>query len=114
MPNDKFPLVAANKLGFSRAQLEAGFLVREMGNTYSGSSPMGLAAVLDRAKPGERILLVSYGSGSGSDGFVFRATAALERAQGRAPTVRGQLDGRKIYLSYAEYAKYRGKYLPSE
>jgi hydroxymethylglutaryl-CoA synthase len=114
MPNDKFPLAAAKKLGFTSAQLEAGFLVREMGNTYSGSSPMGLAAVLDRAKPGDRILLVSYGSGSGSDGFSLRATDALERAKGRAPSVRAQLDGRKTYLNYAQYAKYRGKFLASE
>jgi hydroxymethylglutaryl-CoA synthase len=114
MPNDKFPIAAAKNLGFSSAQLEAGFLVREMGNTYSGSSPMGLAAVLDRAKPGERILLVSYGSGSGSDGFSLRATGALEAARDRAPSLRSQLDGRKIHLNYAAYAKYRGKYLLGE
>ena len=110
MPNEKFPIVAAKRLGFSTAQLEAGFLVREIGNTYSGSSPMGLAAVLDRAKAGDRILLVSYGSGSGSDGFVLRATDALEEARGRAPSLRSQLEGHRIHLSYAEYAKFRGKY----
>jgi hydroxymethylglutaryl-CoA synthase len=114
MPNDKFPLAAAKRLGFSAAQLEAGFLVRDMGNTYSGSSPMGLAAVLDRAKADDRILLVSYGSGSGSDGFVFRATDALDASRRRAPSLRSQLDGRKIYLTYAQYAKYRGKYQMSD
>jgi len=110
MPNEKFPLVAAGKLGFSRAQLEASFLVPEMGNTYSGSSPMGLAAALDQAKTGELILLVSYGSGAGSDGFVFRATEALAEAVGRAPKVRDQLQGKRVYLDYAAYAKHRGKY----
>jgi len=110
MPNDKFPLAAAKKLGFSPAQLEAGFLVREMGNTYSGSSPMGLAAVLDRAAAGERILVVSYGSGSGSDGFVLRATAELAGSRDRAPSLRAQLDGHRVQLTYAQYAKYRGKY----
>ena len=114
MPNDKFPVAAAKRLGFSSAQLDAGFLVREMGNTYSGSSPMGLAAVLDAAKPGERILLVSYGSGSGSDGFVLRTTDRLEETKKRAPSLRAQLDGHKIHLTYAQYAKYRGKYLMSE
>lgn len=114
MPNDKFPLAAAKKLGFTTGQLEAGFLVRQMGNTYSGSSPMGLAAVLDGARAGDRILLVSYGSGSGSDGFVLRATDALEKGRALAPSVRSQLDGRRIHLSYAEYAKYRGKFHLSE
>jgi len=100
----------------SRVSLEVsppsanGFLVREMGNTYSGSSPMGLAAVLDRAAEGERILVVSYGSGSGSDGFVFRATAAIARCRDRAPSLRSQLDGHRVHLTYAQYAKYRGKY----
>jgi hydroxymethylglutaryl-CoA synthase len=110
MPNDKFPLAAAKRLGFSSDQLKAGFLVREMGNTYSGSSPMGLAAVLDVAAPGDLILLVSYGSGSGSDGFVLRATEALGPARAKAPSLRDQLAARRIHLDYAQYAKYRGKY----
>jgi hydroxymethylglutaryl-CoA synthase len=110
MPNEKFPATAADKLGFSRAQIEAGFLVPEMGNTYSGSSPMGLAAVLDRASAGELILLVSYGSGAGSDAFVFRTTDALAVRRERAPAVRNQLRDKRIYLDYAAYAKHRGKY----
>jgi hydroxymethylglutaryl-CoA synthase len=114
MPNDKFPLAAAKRLGFTTAQIEAGFLVREMGNTYSGSSPMGLAAVLDIAKAGDRIFLVSYGSGSGSDGFVLRATDRLEETKKKAVSLREQLGGRTIHLSYAQYAKYRGKYHLSE
>src|SRR5262249_5765263 len=72
MPNGKFPQSAAAELGFTREQLETGFLVPDMGNTYSGSSPMGLAAVLDVADPGDKILMVSFGSGAGSDAFVFK------------------------------------------
>jgi hydroxymethylglutaryl-CoA synthase len=110
MPNEKFPAAAAGKLGFSPKQLEAGFLVPEMGNTYSGSSPMGLAAVLDCASAGELVLLVSYGSGAGSDAFVFRTTEALADRRERAPSVRNQLRGERLYLDYAAYAKHRGKY----
>src|SRR5262249_50791806 len=62
MPNDKFPEGAAKALGFDKKQLEAGFLVREMGNAYSGSSPIDLAATLDCVEPGALVLLVSYGS----------------------------------------------------
>jgi hydroxymethylglutaryl-CoA synthase len=109
MPNDKFPERAAKLLGFGKEQIEAGFLVREMGNTYAGSSPLGLCAVLDVANAGDRILVVSFGSGAGSDAFVLRATAALEKARPRAPTVRADLDGRRIYLDYARYALHRGK-----
>jgi hydroxymethylglutaryl-CoA synthase len=114
MPNEKFPAAAAAELAFSPAQLEAGFLVPAMGNTYSGSSPMGLCAALDKAAPGELVLLVSYGSGAGSDGFVLRTTSALAAARGRAPSVRAQLDEGRVYLDYAAYAKHRGKFRMSE
>ena len=82
MPNGKFPLSAGKKLGFEREQLETGWLVRTMGNTYSGSSPTGLAAVLDVAEPGDRILVTS---------------------------VRAMLDHPRRYLTYGQYAKYREK-----
>jgi hydroxymethylglutaryl-CoA synthase len=109
MPNDKFPERAAKMIGLDKKQLEAGFLVREMGNTYAGSSPLGLCAVLDVAKPGDRILLVSFGSGAGSDAFVLRATGAIGRGRDRVPAVRADLAGRKIYLDYARYALHRRK-----
>jgi hydroxymethylglutaryl-CoA synthase len=109
MPNDKFPERAAKVLGFERRQLEAGFLVREVGNTYAGSSPLGLCAVLDVASEGDRILVVSFGSGAGSDAFVLRATRAIGKTRGRAPTVRAELGGPRIYLDYARYALHRGK-----
>ena len=58
MPNAKFPLQAAKKLGISSEQLKAGFLVPHIGNTYSACSPLGLTEVLQVAKKGERIMLV--------------------------------------------------------
>ncbi len=70
MPNAKFPLQAAKKLGFTEKQLELGFIVPMIGNTYSACSPLGLSFVLEKAKKDQRILVVSYGSGSGSDAFV--------------------------------------------
>jgi hydroxymethylglutaryl-CoA synthase len=109
MPNGKFPLTVGKQLGFSREQLEVGWLVSKMGNTYSGSSPTGLAAVLDVAEPDDAILITSFGSGAGSDSFVLRATALLPERRGLAPTVRALLDGPRKYLSYGEYAKYREK-----
>jgi len=108
-PNGKFPLRVAKRLGFTPAQVEPGHLAPLLGNTYSGSAPMGLSAVLDVAKPGERILLCSYGSGAGSDGFIFRVTEHIEAARDRAPHTRAQLADHPIYLSYAQYAKMRRK-----
>ncbi len=66
-----------------------------MGNTYSGSSPTGLAAVLDVAEPGDMILITSFGSGAGSDSFVLEATDLLPETRrsgrrcARCSTARG-------------------------
>ena len=68
-PNTKFPQRAAKMLGFTPEQIQPGLLVPVIGNTYSGSAIIGLTAVLDVAQPGDRILLVSFGSGAGSDAF---------------------------------------------
>jgi hydroxymethylglutaryl-CoA synthase len=114
MPNGKFPLAAGRELGFTKQQLETGWIVNQMGNTYSGSSPTGLAAVLDVADPDDLILITSFGSGAGSDSFVLRATELLPQRRGRAPTVRSMLDGRRRYLTYGEYAKYREKIIVND
>lgn len=69
MPNGKFPTKVARQLGFTPKQLEAGFTVNTIGNPYSASSLIGLCQVMDQSKPGDQILMTSYGSGSGSDSF---------------------------------------------
>ncbi len=111
MPNGKFPMKAGRTLGFEKEQIEPGWVVPWMGNTYSGSSPTGLVAILDVARPGERILLVSFGSGAGSDAFVFKVTEEIEAVRDLAPSFKSLLEENKIYLNYGEYAKFRGKIL---
>jgi hydroxymethylglutaryl-CoA synthase len=85
-----------------------------LGNTYSGASPLGLSAILDVAKPGNRILMVSYGSGAGSDAFIFKCTDELPAMQDKAKKTRDYLDKNQKYLAYGEYAKYRKKILKNE
>jgi hydroxymethylglutaryl-CoA synthase len=109
-PNAKFPLKAGKKLGFSREQLMPGLLVNDIGNTYAGSSMSGLTAVLDVAEPGDRILLVSFGSGAGSDAFSLRATEALVARRGGVPSTRTYVE-RRVKVDYATYARYRKKLL---
>ena len=53
--------------------------------------------------------MVSYGSGSGSDGFVFRVTDRIKKVQGLAPKTADMLDNDKRYLSYGQYLKFRKK-----
>ncbi|BAT72365.1 conserved hypothetical protein [Thermosulfidibacter takaii ABI70S6] len=109
MPNGKFPLRAGKILGFKKEQLEPGWIVPWQGNTYSGSSPTGLSATLDIAKPGDYILMVSFGSGAGSDGFIFKVTERIEEVRNKAPKFWDMLKSNKIYLDYGLYAKFRGK-----
>jgi hydroxymethylglutaryl-CoA synthase len=108
-PNGKFPMSVGQKLGFKKEQIEQGWLVPLLGNTYSGSSPMGLTAILDAADPGDRIFMVSYGSGAGSDGFIFTVTDQIRAVRDRAPKTRDLLTSNRRRLEYGEYAKFRKK-----
>ena len=108
-PNGKFPFRVGKMLGFKKEQIEPGWLVNKLGNTYSGSSPLGLAATLDITKPGDMVLIVSYGSGAGSDAFIFEVTDRIEEVRNLAPLTRDLLDKNKNYLEYGEYAKFRHK-----
>lgn len=108
-PNGKFPLRAAKLLGFPSEKLISGLIVTKIGNTYSGASLLALCAVLDRvAKPGERILLTSYGSGAGSDSFSLMVTDKLLERRANAPNIDSYIN-KKSYIAYGEYAKLRGK-----
>jgi len=113
-PNGKFPLRVGKMLGFEKEQIETGLLCPTLGNTYSGSSPLGLTAILDEAKPGDLILMVSYGSGAGSDAFIWRVTDRIKAVQDKAPKTRDLLDNNIAYLDYGTYAKFRGKILKKE
>lgn len=104
-PNAKFPKRAALKLGFTEKQLAAGFIVPQLGNTYAGASLLALAAVLDQAKKGQKILVTSYGSGAGSDSFLLEVTADLASQRRRwSRFVRNQLS-RQEFVDYTTYRK---------
>lgn len=107
MPNAKFPLKAAKKFGFTPAQLNPGFLVPEIGNPYAASSLLGLTAVLEQAKEGENILLVSYGSGAGSDAFWWQTEAGLEGKQKKGKTLKEYLS-KNEQIDYVSYLRNYG------
>ncbi len=107
-PNVKFPERVAKQLGFTDEQIETGMLSGQVGNVYAGSSLLGLSAILDETKPDERILLVSYGSGAGSDALALRVTDRILERQGLAPKTVDYV-ARRTEIDYATYARYRGK-----
>lgn len=105
MPNAKFPKEAAKKLGFTDAQLEAGFVVTQIGNPYSASSMIGLAAILDQAKVGQKIFMCSYGSGAGSDAFVIQTTSQITAYQKKIKDTVARQIKNKEYIDYSLIAK---------
>ena len=105
-PNIGFPVKVAKELGFKEDQFMPGLQVAKFGNTYSGSSPIGLAAILDRAKPNERIIIVSYGSGAGSDAYSLLTTSQIKDKRHRQKfTIQHQIENE--HVEYVDYGTYR-------
>lgn len=104
MPNGKFPRSIAKFLGFTQEQLKPSLIVDEIGNPYSASSLTGLAAVLDIAKPGQKIFFASYGSGAGSDAFVFETTKNILSAQKKGISFSKYCEQTE-YISYVDFLK---------
>jgi hydroxymethylglutaryl-CoA synthase len=105
-PNVQFPVKIAKELGFKEEQYLPSLQVAKFGNTYSGSSPVGLAATLDIAKPQERILIVSYGSGAGSDAYSLMTTNQIvDKRQRQKLTVKYQAEN--PFLEFVDYTTYR-------
>jgi hydroxymethylglutaryl-CoA synthase len=107
-PNPKFPERAARTLGFKPEQTQAGLLCPMVGNAYAGSSMLGLTAILDNAQAGDRVLLVSFGSGAGSDAFSLRVTDKITDGRDRAPRTQVYIERRKE-IDYGTYVRYRKK-----
>jgi hydroxymethylglutaryl-CoA synthase len=105
-PNPSFPARVAKDLGFKEEQFMPSIQMTKFGNTYSGASLIGLAAILDIAKPDERILVASYGSGAGSDAYLLRTTSQiLDKRKHQKVTVKFQADN--PFIEYVDYTTYR-------
>ncbi len=107
-PNPKFAVRAMQALGFQEAQWRQGLLVASIGNTYAGSTLLGLSAVLDKACQGDRIMLISYGSGGGSDAFDLTVHTDLAAWQSQRPSAQDYVN-RRTEIDYAAYIRLRGK-----
>jgi hydroxymethylglutaryl-CoA synthase len=105
-PNPSFPVRIAKDLGFTEEQFLPAIQMQKFGNTYSGASLVGLASVLDIAKPDDHILMVSYGSGAGSDAYILRVTNQITEKRSRQKINIKALT-ENSYLEYVDYSTYR-------
>ena len=103
-PDGEMPVSVSKEIGFSDEQIKPGLMAADIGDCGSASPLLSLAAILDQAKPGQRILMISYGFGAGCDGLGVKATGLLEDARRRRatyPSVEGLIND-KEYIDYAQ------------
>ena len=105
-PNPSFPIRIAKDLGFKEEQFMPAIQMTKFGNTYSGASLIGLAAILDIAKPDERILVTSYGSGAGSDAYIIRTTSQILDKRKRQK-INNKFLAENPFVEYVDYSTYR-------
>jgi hydroxymethylglutaryl-CoA synthase len=90
----------AKKLGFAETSVRPN-LDGQCGDTGTAHSLVMLVHALQEAKPGERILVASFGQGC--DALVFEATADLPAMQKARRGILGSLKRRKEETNYAKY-----------
>ena len=78
-----------------------------LGDVGSASIMLGLSMALEKAKPEDRILLLSQGSGSGSDAISLIVTDEIGKAKCKVKTLAFYLQ-KKEYIDYVKYLKFRG------
>lgn len=108
MPNGKFPRAVGEALGFTPHQLKLGLSATQIGNSYAASCLLGLCFVLEKAKVGEKILLVSYGSGAGSDALYLETRPALLRKRKKGRSLTSFLKDKRE-VDYLEYLRAVGE-----
>ncbi|MFH1351417.1 MAG: hydroxymethylglutaryl-CoA synthase [Pseudomonadota bacterium] len=106
-PDARMVAGAAKKMKIRPEQLELGDLFNSLGDLGAASVLMGLAAVLDKAKPGDRILALSYGSGV-SDAIALKVNERIEEVRARVKTVESYLKSKVELEDYLTFAKMKG------
>ncbi|OGS55251.1 MAG: hypothetical protein A3K60_04935 [Euryarchaeota archaeon RBG_19FT_COMBO_56_21] len=102
-PDARVPATVAARLNFTDAQLASSLVSKSLGDLGAASVPVALASALDTAKVGDKIMVISYGSGAGSDAMSFKVVSD-RKTQVRVQT---EMD-RKEYIDYVKYLKLKG------
>jgi hydroxymethylglutaryl-CoA synthase len=84
-------------------QISPGIICTDVGDVGAASALLGLASTLDIAKIGNRILVISHGSGTGADAFIL---SVCKRPNQNVPMIKEYLDS-KEYIDYMTYLRWR-------
>lgn len=98
------------RLGFTADQTKACLFAETIGDTGAASTFIGLAKVLDTAKPGDKIFLVAYGYGAGADAIALTVTENIASVQNKGKTVSALVANKQI-VDYGTASKYEYKYI---
>ncbi len=109
-PDGRAQVNAAKKLGFQDAQIQSP-LFQEIGACGSAAPVLLLAAALETAKPGDRLLLLAYGEGA--DGFLLQVTDEIGK-RSLSRSLSDHLSEKRLYPSYQIYKKMREYYAENE
>lgn len=103
-PDARSHATAARALGFdAKTQVQDTYFGR-LGNTGAAFAPMLLVAALENARPGDRILVASYGDGA--DALALRATDAIAALSDRRG-MRWHLERRTELGDYDKFLRFR-------
>lgn len=91
-------------LRFPDATVPRETVIGRAGNTGSAACLLGLAAALEESRPGEHVLVVSYGNGA--EALLFRATDAIADVRPARP-VAAQLAAGKPLAHYGKLLHFR-------
>lgn len=100
----------ARNLGLDVKTQVQDLLMSNVGISGCAHALLMLVAALEEAKPGDRLLLASYGNGS--DAFLLRVTDSIEKIKDGRRGVRGFLKSKAVLPGYAKYLSYRGMLEP--
>ena len=96
----------ARNLGFDAKTQLQDLLISNIGISGCAHVLLMLVAALEEARPGDKLLVASYGSGA--DAFLLQVTDEIEKIEGNSRGVKGFLNSKKSLPSYSRYLSYRG------
>ena len=102
-PGNRSHTEAAVALGFQKDQIQDP-LLDLIGNTGSAHAPLMLISALEEAKPGDQLLVISYGEGI--DYILFDVTEAIAQLETRKG-VSGYMNVKNDQVLYSDYLKWR-------
>jgi len=105
-PDGRAVASVATKLGFDIKTQIQDTMYDTIGNTGTALAPMLLIAALEQAKPGDKLLLASYGDGC--DVFILTVTPEIENIQAKNKRgIKVHLQSKKMLPSYEKYLRWR-------